>query len=813
MAGMYPGSTYYGPRTKNPNLSDEMRGLLDSIASTESNQKRPDGGYGQAYHTNTTFKVDDPSTYQSSGPIDSGPYAPQNNHGKITNSSAKGRYQFLNSTLAANAPIDPATGYPSLREADQDAAAANNATANYNRIMGRNLENDLTDPARYDKIGSVLGASRQWTSLPSGIEQSPEYRTPGAWSDKMADRIKNYTDRTYVATASPQTLAANSMAPDSMDRFNARQENIDARTAPAPPSPPSLISHVASDLSAPFSMAGNAISSGWNTMFGAPAKAPAPAQPMPIGAPVPQSKPQPTAPQPPTSAPMGIGSLGAPAPFGMPAQASMAPSPQGIGGLTSPSPVGGPQTISTAPAPLSMPSRPASMTPGETGVLGLARSAPWGPAPSPATSQPAPAPSTPPSLFGGTVPSLTGNPAQNAPQLQGIQGAPTPSAPAPVNGSGPYMASDLANMDASEQARMNAARTAPAPVSPQPAPSPQITKMPTAPAPAPMSMSQVSQQAVNAQPPASAVQGLQGASPQAPGSMPTPQQMAQMNAVPGALANAGRAVVNGFSPMLGIAPTPSPVMNAPTPLNPVAPQTPANQPTYDPQQTTATPAPTTMQTVKGIGKTAANIGKAGLLGVRGGGLVGGVPGAVIGGGLGLAGGIGNAVMDHYNTNINNLFGGPRPNPGSAPATQADVVANAAPSVLSQVNRMDYGPAPTGYHYGYSPFGNNISAISNNASEASQIAGTGPGILGAFGFGTSNDGYNNGPTNSPAAQQAAGKVADAANAASKAKQKAQDAANSQSNSPSGSKPGNNGSNQGGGSGANMGSTKPDKDKHP
>lgn len=228
-------------------------------------------------------------------------------------------------------------------------------------------------------------------------------------------------------------------------------------------------------------------------------------------------------------------------------------------------------------------------------------------------------------------------------------------------------------------------------------------------------------------------------------------------------------------------------MNAPPPstVSPIDPQTPTTQP---PEMNTgfdSTPAPTTMQQAKTAIGAGAKVARAGLAGLKGGGVVAGPAGALVGGALGVGAGLAGLAMNHYHTDMNQLFGGPVARPGSAPATQADVVANAAPSVLSQVNRNDYGPAPSGYHYGYSPFGHNISAISNNASEASQIAGTGPGILGAFGFGTSNDGYNNGPSNSVAAQQAASKVADAANAATKSKQQ-QAAATQDNNSANGTK---------------------------
>lgn len=287
----------------------------------------------------------------------------------------------------------------------------------------------------------------------------------------------------------------------------------------------------------------------------------------------------------------------------------------------------------------------------------------------------------------------------------------------------------------------------------------------------------------------------------------SPTPTASLSAIGQTFMSGNRALAGAFSPFASAVGS-LPGLNPPA-VTPGAqvPQI-GNLPqaaTVDPA-TSATPAPTGFQQAKTI---AGNIGRGARtvgLAAKGGALVGGPVGGLVGAGLGLAGIGANALMNHYHTDLNSVFGGPRANPGSQPATMADLAPGSAPSLLSAVNRGDYGPAPHGQHYAYSPFGSNVSLQPNSQSEFSQIAGSGPGLLGAFGFGDKGNGYNTGPNANSGTAEAA---QNAATNQAKATQSKTDAKQNQSqnqNNTNSKGPNSNGSSGGnGGSGAGMGKT--------
>jgi muramidase (phage lysozyme) len=134
-------------------LSPEARGLLDTIAGTES------PGYNVRYGgARFNSYADHPRIGRV---IDRGP-----NAGRTSN--AAGRYQFLSSTWDR---IAKKYGLKDFSPANQDKAAWYLAQEDYAaRTHGRNLEADLKtkDPAVVAGVGRALHGT--WTSLPGGIE-------------------------------------------------------------------------------------------------------------------------------------------------------------------------------------------------------------------------------------------------------------------------------------------------------------------------------------------------------------------------------------------------------------------------------------------------------------------------------------------------------------------------------------------------------------------------------------------------------------------------------------------------------------------
>lgn len=139
-------------KTFDTTLTPQARGLLDTIAGTES------PGYNVMYGGK---RFDDYSHHPGVGNvITSGPNAGQT-------SSAAGRYQFLKSTWDE---ASAATGARDFSPASQDKAGWWLAQRDYNKKTGRDLSADLSskDPAVRAGIGAALHGT--WTSLPGGIE-------------------------------------------------------------------------------------------------------------------------------------------------------------------------------------------------------------------------------------------------------------------------------------------------------------------------------------------------------------------------------------------------------------------------------------------------------------------------------------------------------------------------------------------------------------------------------------------------------------------------------------------------------------------
>ena len=155
--GAPPVGPRFGPqqqsRTFDTTMTPEARGLLDTIAGTES------PGYNVEYGGK---RFSDYSQHPNdANPILSGPNAGQS-------STAAGRYQFLKSTWDEAAA---ATGVKDFSPASQDKAAWWLAQRDYAaRTNGRNLSEDLksNDPQVRAGIGTALHGT--WTSLPGGIE-------------------------------------------------------------------------------------------------------------------------------------------------------------------------------------------------------------------------------------------------------------------------------------------------------------------------------------------------------------------------------------------------------------------------------------------------------------------------------------------------------------------------------------------------------------------------------------------------------------------------------------------------------------------
>ncbi|HWX48122.1 MAG TPA: glycoside hydrolase family protein [Roseomonas sp.] len=151
--GQRAGGIEYGPRTQDASLPAEARGLLDTIAGTES------PGYDVLYGGR---RFSDYSRHPNvANVIGSGP-----NRGRT--STAAGRYQFLKGTWDEAAT---ALDLKDFSPASQDRAAWWLAQRDYRARTGRDLMADLRsgDPAVRAGIGPAL--SRTWTSLPGGIEE------------------------------------------------------------------------------------------------------------------------------------------------------------------------------------------------------------------------------------------------------------------------------------------------------------------------------------------------------------------------------------------------------------------------------------------------------------------------------------------------------------------------------------------------------------------------------------------------------------------------------------------------------------------
>jgi muramidase (phage lysozyme) len=176
-----PANENMPPGGGNPSakLSAEARGLLDTIAGSESNIKGKDP-YTLLYGgTNVNLE---PGARSPGIPIRSGP-------NKGLTSSAYGRYQFINPTwFDLVHGIDPKSGektkkglidkMPELREdflkrtpRAQDIAAWEKAKERYRAGGGGNLEDDLRRGKLHPGGQAQLG--EEWTSLPGGIEPNP----------------------------------------------------------------------------------------------------------------------------------------------------------------------------------------------------------------------------------------------------------------------------------------------------------------------------------------------------------------------------------------------------------------------------------------------------------------------------------------------------------------------------------------------------------------------------------------------------------------------------------------------------------------
>jgi len=142
----------------NTSLPPEARGLLDTIARTES-AGRYNVRYGGA--TDKTFQdfTDHPRVAE---PITSGPDV-----GKT--SSAAGRYQFIGSTWDQQAKK---LGLKDFSPANQDTAAWDLAQTEYKTRTGKDLLTTLKSGDTSDVLPSLSG---QWSSLPGGRQPAKQF--------------------------------------------------------------------------------------------------------------------------------------------------------------------------------------------------------------------------------------------------------------------------------------------------------------------------------------------------------------------------------------------------------------------------------------------------------------------------------------------------------------------------------------------------------------------------------------------------------------------------------------------------------------
>lgn len=152
------------PDTADTSLSPQARGLLDTIAGTES------PGYDVIYGGR---RVTDLSQHPNIPvPITSGP-----NVGR--NSTAAGRYQFLKGTWDE---ASSALGLKDFSAESQDRAAWWLAQRDYRRSTGRDLSVDLQSPDPRIRAGIGTALRGTWTSLPGGIEA-------GTNTDRFASQL------------------------------------------------------------------------------------------------------------------------------------------------------------------------------------------------------------------------------------------------------------------------------------------------------------------------------------------------------------------------------------------------------------------------------------------------------------------------------------------------------------------------------------------------------------------------------------------------------------------------------------------------
>lgn len=166
----------------NQSLPPEARGLLDTIASTES-AGRYNVRYGGASDKTFQSFADHPRVAEA---ITSGPDV-----GKT--SSAAGRYQFIAPTWDAQAKK---LGLTDFSPANQDAAAWDLAQTEYKAKTGKDLLTTLKSGNTADVLPALSG---QWPSLPGGRQPAKQFNgfTP--------DQVKQ---NPFLISAYVRTLSA-----------------------------------------------------------------------------------------------------------------------------------------------------------------------------------------------------------------------------------------------------------------------------------------------------------------------------------------------------------------------------------------------------------------------------------------------------------------------------------------------------------------------------------------------------------------------------------------------------------------------------